>query len=154
MRSSIVSTKFMLGCFVALAALPQSAPAAAEAAVAACTGSSTKLPAAQCAAWQAFHDSTGGDGWKVCKSKRNDPCACQRGDDDEYADLVCNKAGTAVLKMCVSARACTPPPLALAPAPPSLTLPPPRPRPAPRAAPWKRTTSSAPSQTRSAPGST
>jgi len=133
MRSSIVSTKFMLGCFVALAALPQSAPAAAEAAAAACTGSSTKLPAAQCAAWQAFHDSTGGDGWDSCSSKRNDPCSCNigDGDDDAFNAGICNKAGTAIVAMCVPARACTQPPPALAPAPPSLTLPPPRPRPPP-----------------------
>jgi hypothetical protein len=41
-----------------------------------CTGTSTQLPAVQCAAWIDFHDSTGGSGWKVCSGMRTNPCAC------------------------------------------------------------------------------
>ena len=61
-----------------------------------CTGNSTKLPADQCAAWQEFYDSTGGDNWtnEGRQCTRNDPCDihCY-----QTAALVCNKARTTVL---------------------------------------------------------
>jgi hypothetical protein len=75
----------------------------------ACTGASTQLPAAQCAAWIAFYDATGGPSWElsdkpICSGDRTDPCACQGntyiGPAGSYP--VCNAAGTAVVQMCVS----------------------------------------------------
>eukprot|EP00936_MAST-01D_sp_MAST-1D-sp1_P000797 g797.t1 len=43
-----------------------------------CLGSSTALPAAECAAWQEMFDSMGGSDWGVCKREieRSDPCFC------------------------------------------------------------------------------
>ena len=52
-------------------------PAATAAAV--CTGSSAGLSSAQCAAWQAIYDGTGGAGWnRSCNTpgNRTDPCSC------------------------------------------------------------------------------
>jgi len=74
-----------------------------------CTGSSAQLPAAQCAAWQAFYDGAGGEGWAltipgsgnppICPGTRNDPCACHGWVGN---NPICNSAGTSVVKMCVS----------------------------------------------------
>jgi hypothetical protein len=46
-----------------------------------CTGASTALAPAQCNAWAAFHDATGGTGWNfrgvgICNGLKTDPCAC------------------------------------------------------------------------------
>jgi hypothetical protein len=41
-----------------------------------CTGSSSGLPAAECAGWVALFDATNGTGWKVCQQQRTDPCSC------------------------------------------------------------------------------
>jgi hypothetical protein len=72
--------------------------------VAACDGASTKLPADQCAAWQAFWDGAGGANWvnfgKGCT--RTDPCGCFNS-----GNPVCNDAGTTVTMMCVPARCAT-----------------------------------------------
>ena len=77
----------------------------------ACTGNSTKLPAAQCAAWIKFYDGTNGDGWTgdAASCKRNDPCAC-KGYIGKHP--VCNSDGTTVVNMCVRTRlpALPPPP--------------------------------------------
>ena len=42
---------------------------------ASCTGASVNVSAAECAAWQALYDATGGDRWRYC-AVRDDPCAC------------------------------------------------------------------------------
>jgi hypothetical protein len=73
-----------------------------------CTGASSNLPAAQCAAWVAFYDGAGGDSWKsttpdsggkpICPGTRNDPCACTGWTGNTP---VCNPSGTTVVKMCV-----------------------------------------------------
>ena len=54
-----------------------------------CTGSSARLPIAQCAGWLAFFDATGGEGWTQCSDKRQDPCACSPGRS-------CNDVGTTI----------------------------------------------------------
>ena len=77
------------------AALVASAP---RVEVSPCTGKSARLPTPQCAAWQAFHDSTMGRRWRVCADARNDPCACAGYDG---ASPTCNTAGTAITQMCV-----------------------------------------------------
>jgi hypothetical protein len=41
-----------------------------------CTGNSTTLKPADCAAYQKFFDATNGRGWKHCSQTRHDPCAC------------------------------------------------------------------------------
>ena len=71
----------------------------------ACTGNSTKLPAAQCAAWIKFYDGTNGDGWTgpAASCTRTNPCGCQGSGGN---NPVCNPAGTTVTSMCV----CAPPP--------------------------------------------
>ena len=58
---------------VATAAAQQPAPGNT------CTDSSTQLPADQCAAWQAFYDSTSGDDWTggAANCTKNDPCGCK-----------------------------------------------------------------------------
>jgi hypothetical protein len=66
----------------------------------ACTGSSTKLPALQCAAWIKFYDALKGDGWTYCQGKRSDPCAC-KGTPSFGNPPVCNPAGTTVVTVCV-----------------------------------------------------
>ena len=72
----------------------------------ACTGSSsTKLPAAQCAAWIKFYDGTNGDSWKIYDGgtcTRHDPCGCKGYEALRYP--VCNPDGTTVVNMCVRAR--------------------------------------------------
>ena len=92
-----------------------------------CSGYSTKLPAAQCAAWIKFYDGTNGDGWTgdAASCKRNDPCAC-KGYIGKHP--VCNSDGTTVVNMCVRTRlpalppaaaaCCARPPLLLLPLPP------------------------------------
>ena len=63
-----------------------------------CSGNSTKLPAAQCAAWQAFYDGTDGDHWNdnAAGCTRNDPCSCA-GYKGSYP--VCDAGGMAVVQM-------------------------------------------------------
>ena len=61
-----------------------------------CTGGSTRLPAAQCAAWQAFYDALSGDGWTSCTGMRTDPCSCLGSGGNQP---VCNTAGTAVVQV-------------------------------------------------------
>jgi hypothetical protein len=70
-----------------------------------CTGASTKLPAGQCAAWQAFWDGAHGNGdWNShgLGCTRTDPCksyksgGCANGNNN-----VCNDEGTAITWMCV-----------------------------------------------------
>ena len=81
------------------------------AAAAECSGASTKLPADQCAAWQSFWDDAGGDkGWTRFGAgcTRNDPCAPSCHDISSIGTsrgVICNSAGTAITKMCVTARA-------------------------------------------------
>lgn len=85
--------------------VPTSGPARS---LSACTGASTQLPAAQCAAWIKFYDGTGGPSWKdtygstgpVCPGTRTDPCACQ-GNAAVSKLPVCNPTGTTVINMCV-----------------------------------------------------
>jgi N-acetylneuraminic acid mutarotase len=84
----------------------------------ACTGSSRQLPAAECNAWVAFFDATGGPDWKitdpelatpqvplgspVCSGSRTDPCSCK---GTLASSPVCNKPGTAVTTMWVTSAA-------------------------------------------------
>jgi hypothetical protein len=63
-----------------------------------CTGSSTQLPALQCAAWIKFYDGTTGDGWTHCQGTRTNPCACLGSDGKSPA---CNPTNTTVTAMCV-----------------------------------------------------
>ena len=65
-----------------------------------CGGASTKLPAAQCAAWVKFYDGTNGDGWTgdAASCTRHDPCGCKGNNGN---NPVCNSANTAVTTMCV-----------------------------------------------------
>ena len=57
-------------------------------AISKCHGASSKLPAAQCEAWQDLFDSTGGHSWTVCAGGRLDPCgACE----------FCDSAGTNIV---------------------------------------------------------
>ena len=82
------------------------APSAADATAifaSTCTGTSTKLPAAQCAAWVDFHVATGGNAWAQCVGAKTDPCSCiPRYDFGDIA--VCDPTNTTVLKMYASAR--------------------------------------------------
>ena len=49
------------------------------AAASACTGMMSRdLPAAECDAWQALYDATGGAQWLQCSEYRANPCLCQR----------------------------------------------------------------------------
>ena len=84
-------------------------------AVAACTGASTKLPADQCAASQAFWDGAGGAGWTGdgAGCTRTDPCQQDCGSNTDDDTSSCNGAGTTVIYMCVPAPARTPPPRSL-----------------------------------------
>jgi hypothetical protein len=41
-----------------------------------CTGSSTKLPQAQCEAWGDVYDAANGDRWSCCNGMKTDPCSC------------------------------------------------------------------------------
>ena len=42
-----------------------------------CAGQSANLPSAECDAWVAFYDATGGNTtWNHCGGNRTDPCAC------------------------------------------------------------------------------
>jgi hypothetical protein len=85
--------------------------------VAACTGSSTALPADQCAAWQAFWDGAGGDkGWTGYGAgcTRTDPCKTGCGDS---RFTTCNLWNTTVTNMCAPAPARPPPPRSLCRAP-------------------------------------
>jgi hypothetical protein len=62
-----------------------------------CTGSSTKLPAAQCEAWIAFYNSTNGDKWSksAAACTQTDPCSCNPlSDGGSYP--VCDTTGTTV----------------------------------------------------------
>jgi hypothetical protein len=59
------------------------APTLSRAPCSACNGSSTNLPATECAAWIQLFDATGGSGWKLndhttkcCRGNRRDPCGC------------------------------------------------------------------------------
>lgn len=47
-----------------------------------CTGDSSRLPDAECNAWQALFDATSGSMWARCSSLRNDPCSCKELDWD------------------------------------------------------------------------
>jgi hypothetical protein len=62
----------------------------------ACTGNSTHLPAAQCAAWVAFHAATGGaKTWSQCATMGTDPCSCK-----PYGKFpVCNDDGDSVVQL-------------------------------------------------------
>ena len=81
------------------AALAVSEPAPRT--LAACTGASTKLPADQCTAWQAFWDGAGGAGWTEFGAgcSRTDPCASSCNSNFP----VCDTAGTSIIHMCVHA---------------------------------------------------
>jgi hypothetical protein len=70
------------------------------AAVANCTGASTRLPADQCAAWGAFFNTTNVVAAGHCKKDMGwlDPCAC-KGFGGQHP--VCNEDGTFVQKMYV-----------------------------------------------------
>jgi hypothetical protein len=79
--------------------------------VVSCTGKSTGLPVAQCAAWAALFDATGGAKWKSvgvpeCRHTRTDPCGCH---SKLYTfGVTCNSAATTVVSMYASC--CVPPP--------------------------------------------
>lgn len=49
-----------------------------------CTGFSSALPAAECAAFVSLFDATNGPGWKQCSGNRTDPCACGRDTGWDY----------------------------------------------------------------------
>jgi hypothetical protein len=93
----------------------RSAAAAGPAAGNGCTGTSTFLPTVQCAAWQAFYDGAGGDGWVYFDRDdpsarftarftctRGDPCACVYG--TYRLGVTCNPSKTAVTGMYVCHR--------------------------------------------------
>ena len=50
-----------------------------------CTGASAALPPAECTAWQAFYDATGGEDWTLCHGNRFTPCDCDAGADIKHA---------------------------------------------------------------------
>ena len=67
-----------------------------------CTGSSMKLPANQCAAWQDLFDSTQGNAWRFCNKSRTDPCSCRGGNSNHPGVIgppVCDSANTTVTTM-------------------------------------------------------
>ena len=87
----------------------------------ACTGSSTRLPANQCAAWVAWYDGAGMANGTCCVATRTDPCACV-GNNPGYPHPVCNVGGTTVINLWVRSLAdCS-----LAASPPTTSQPPPR----------------------------
>jgi hypothetical protein len=82
------------GCIVAtmpappLERAPPAPPLVSSALVDVCTGSSSKLAAAECAAWVSLYNETGGaTSWTYCGANRLDPCACS------YVDAYKNTRG-------------------------------------------------------------
>jgi Leucine-rich repeat (LRR) protein len=73
------------------------APTPAPVDIMACTGTSASLPKVECAAWQDFFNSTGGNysssstGWQHCQTNLLDPCSCTYNfdglDDDDSAQV-------------------------------------------------------------------
>ena len=100
--------------WLAIWAALTAAVAAALPAVA-CTGSSTRLPANQCAAWVAWYDGAGMANGTCCVATRTDPCACV-GNNPGYPHPVCNVGGKTVINLWVRSLAdCN---LAASPQPP------------------------------------
>jgi Leucine-rich repeat (LRR) protein len=60
-----------------------------------CRGGSVNLTQAECTAWIAIFDKTGGQQWKYCKDSRLDPCNC-RYNNPKARGVTCPKDGASI----------------------------------------------------------
>lgn len=65
-----------------------------------CIGSSEFLADADCQAWQAVYDATGGKGWTACSELQLDPCSCHVSDPIAPKEVVCDGESISSLKLC------------------------------------------------------
>lgn len=68
--------------------------------VSACIGASELLADAECQAWQALYDATGGNEWTGCSEQRLDPCGCNEADPYSPKQVVCDGQSISSLKLC------------------------------------------------------
>ena len=86
---------------LALERAPPAPPLVSSALDDVCTGSSSKLAAAECAAWVSLYNGTGGaTSWTHCGANRLDPCGCSYTTADKVTrGVTCSADGQHILEL-------------------------------------------------------